>query len=184
MIHIRYKTLSPGRHAEAARGTKGVVVYLVPGLTGDQRRAALRRLRQEGSRGCGPELPSVQLGIALAVDWLRVGVGNTGAVVRRHPVGTLLPALLAAGLLAAFVLASVSVRPVPEVAPGPSSVVPGARVVPGAVVTSGNGVAPGSGVAPGVGGGARWPASVPARVRDRPAPAGTARADTGPARQN
>jgi hypothetical protein len=121
VIHIRYKSLSPGRHAEAEHGTRGVVVYLLPGLTGAERSAALRRLRQEGSRGCGPALPAGQLAAALAADWLRVGAGNTGAAVRQHPVGTLLPALLAAGLLVVFVLVSMSVRPVPELAPGPGS---------------------------------------------------------------
>lgn len=116
MIHIRYKALPPGMHAVAERGTRGVVIYLLPGLTPAQRNAVLRRLRQEGSRGCGPRLPSGQLAAALAADRLRVGAGNTGAVVRRHPVGTLVPALLAVGLLTAFVLASMSVT-VPGLAP-------------------------------------------------------------------
>lgn len=107
MIHIRYKTLPSGMHAEAERGTRGIIVYLLPGLTSAQRNAALRRLRQEGSRGCGPRLPSGQLAAALAADRLRAGAGNTGAAVRRHPVGTLLPALLAAGLLAVLMLAAV-----------------------------------------------------------------------------
>lgn len=118
MVRIRYKNLPAGRHAEAEPGARGVVVYLVPGLTSAQRNAALRRLRQEGSRGCGPWLPSGQLAAALAADRLRAGTGNTAAAIRRHPVGTLLPALLAAALLSAFVLASVSVRVIPALAPG------------------------------------------------------------------
>lgn len=112
-------------HAEAECGTQGIIVYLLPGLTAAQRSAALRRLRQEGSRGCGPRLPSGQLAAALAADRLRVSAGNTGAAVRLHPVGTLLPALLAAVLLAAFVLASVSdpADPgVPALGPGTSGV--------------------------------------------------------------
>jgi hypothetical protein len=110
VIHIRYKSLSPGMHAEAEGGLRGIVVYLLPGLTSTQRKAALRRLRQEGSRGCGPRLPSAQLAAALVVDRMRSAVGNTVAVVRQHPIGTLLPAVLAGALLAAFVVASVSVR--------------------------------------------------------------------------
>lgn len=104
MIHIRYKSLSPGMHAEAERGAKSVVVYLLPGLTTAQRSAALRRLRQEGRRGCGPRLPLGQLTVALVADRLRAGAGNTGAVVRHHPVGTVVHALLAVGLLAVFAL--------------------------------------------------------------------------------
>ncbi|HEX6521030.1 MAG TPA: hypothetical protein VF070_13630 [Streptosporangiaceae bacterium] len=110
MIHIRYKNLSPGMHAEAECGLRGIVVYLLPGLTSAQRKAALRRLRQEGSRGCGPRLPSAQLAAALAVDRIRSAVGNTAAAVRQHPIGTLLPATLAGALLAAFVVTSMSVR--------------------------------------------------------------------------
>lgn len=110
VIHIRYKNLSPGMHAEADRGSRGVVVYLLPGLTAAQRGAALRRLRQEGNRGCGPRLPSGQLAVALIADRLRAGVTHTGAAIRQHPVGMLLPAVLAGLLLTMFVLASVSVR--------------------------------------------------------------------------
>ena len=122
VIHIRYKSLSPGMHAEAECGLRGIVVYLLPGLTSAQRKAALRRLRQEGSRGCGPRLPSAQLAAALVVDRMRSGVGNMAAVARQHPIGALLPTVLAGALLAAFVAASVSVR----MTPAPVSGSPGA----------------------------------------------------------
>lgn len=105
-------------HAEAERGRRGVVVYLLPGLTCAQRNAALRRLRQEGSRGCGPRLPTAQLAAALAADRLRAGAGNTWAAVRRHPVGILLPMLLACGVLWTFVLTSASALVIPAQAPG------------------------------------------------------------------
>jgi hypothetical protein len=97
-------------HAEAEGGLRGIVVYLLPGLTSAQRKAALRRLRQEGSRGCGPRLPSAQLAAALVVDRIRSAVGNTAAAVRQHPIGTLLPAVLVGALLAAFAATSMSVR--------------------------------------------------------------------------
>jgi hypothetical protein len=118
VIHIRYKSLSPGMHAEAEGGSRGVVVYLLPGVTPAQRGAALRRLRQEGKRGCGPRLPSGQLAIALAADRLRAGLTHTAAAVRQHPVGMLLPAVLAGVLLTMFVLASVSVRDSGAAPPG------------------------------------------------------------------
>jgi hypothetical protein len=86
-------------HGEAERGSRGIVVYLLPGLTSAQRKAALRRLRQEGSRGCGPRLPLRQLTVALVADRLRAGATHTTAAIRQHPAGTLLPAVLAGGLL-------------------------------------------------------------------------------------
>jgi hypothetical protein len=106
-------------HAEAETAAAGVVVYLLPGLTPDQRKAALRRLRQEGSRGCGPHLPAAQLTAALAADRLRTGVQSTTGAVRHHPVRTLVPAVLAGGLLAAFVFASMYAR-VDSASPGPA----------------------------------------------------------------
>ena len=110
VIRIRYKDLSPGLHGKAERGARGTTVYLLPGLTWGQRSAALRRLRQEASRGCGPALPGPDLAVALAADRFRVGVRNTAAVVRLHPAGSLLPTVLAGLLMTLFVLASVSAR--------------------------------------------------------------------------
>jgi hypothetical protein len=110
MIRVRYKDLSSGLHGMAERSGRGTTVYLLPGLTGGQRSAALRRLRQEASRGCGPQLRGPDLAVALAADRFRVGVRNTAAVVRQHPAGSLLPTALAATLMALFVFASVSAR--------------------------------------------------------------------------
>jgi hypothetical protein len=70
----------------------------------------LRRLRQEASRGFGPELRRPDLAVALAADRFRVGVRNTAAVVRVHPAGSLLPTAFAAALMALFVLIPVSAR--------------------------------------------------------------------------
>jgi hypothetical protein len=136
-MHIRYKSLPSGMHAEAlradgvrneaghngagqdkaTRGARGVVVYLVPGLSSAQRRAALRRLRQEGSRGCGPGLPAGELAVALAADRIRVGFRYTTAAVRLHPVSMLVSAVLAGGLLASFMFVSVTVRVAPVANP-------------------------------------------------------------------
>lgn len=118
MIRIGYKNLPSGVHAEADAGARGVVVYLLPGLTPAQRKAALRRLRQEGTRGCGPRLPEGQLLLALAADRLGIAVRSTARAVRHHPFGLLIPALMAGGLLAGFVFASAGV-------PLPVSLVPG-----------------------------------------------------------
>lgn len=130
MIRVRYKDLSPGLHGKAERSARCTTVYLLPGLTGGQRRAALRRLRQEASRGCGPELRGPDLAVALAADRFRVGVRNTAAVVRQHPAGSLLPTALAAALMALFVLASVSARMVQLQQSAPSGGLVAAQTAP------------------------------------------------------
>jgi hypothetical protein len=132
VIYIRYKSLSPGRHAEAERGTRGTVVYLLPGLAPAQRKAALRRLRQEGSRSCGPALPVGELLAALAVDWVLSGLRHAAAAVRFHPGRTLVPALLAGVLLALVATVSGSF----EAAQAPGSVPSG---VPAPDSTAGTG---------------------------------------------
>ena len=115
MIRIRYKDISDisaGAHQETwlhgrtQAGGQGVMVYLVPGLTTGQRRAVLRRLRQEASRGLGPALPLPQLLLALAGDRLRTAARMAGAIIRLHPAEALLPSALIAGLMALFVVVS------------------------------------------------------------------------------
>jgi hypothetical protein len=103
VLRIRYRDLPSGLHGKAERSTRRTTVYLLPGLTGGQRKAALRRLRQEASRGCGPALPLPQLTMALAGDKIRVTCRRTAAVIRLHPAGSLLPAVFAGALLALFV---------------------------------------------------------------------------------
>jgi len=95
-----------GLYGRAERGPHGVIVYLVPGLTTCQRRAVIRRLRQEASRYVGPALPLPQLAVALGLDRVRSAARITGAIVRLHPAVTLLPSAFAAALMTLFVLAS------------------------------------------------------------------------------
>lgn len=112
VIRIRYKDISVGTdqvtwlHGRTEAGDRGVTVYLVPGLTSGQRRAVIRRLRQEASRGFGPALPQAQLAIALALDRVRTAARIAAAIIRLHPAVTLLPSALVAGVMTLFVLAS------------------------------------------------------------------------------
>jgi hypothetical protein len=98
-------------YGTAKRCPQGVTIYLVPGLTGWQRKAVIRRLRQEASRGCGPELPLAGLVVALAADRVRVAVKLTAGAVRLHPTTTLLPTGLVAIGMMMLVLTSAGVRP-------------------------------------------------------------------------
>jgi hypothetical protein len=113
MIRIRYKELSAGLHGKAERSARRTTVYLLPGLTGRQRRAALRRLRQEASRDCGPPLPLPQLMVAIGVDRTREAVRAAAAVIRLHPAAIVLPTIVTGTLMALFVLGSVRIVHLP-----------------------------------------------------------------------
>jgi hypothetical protein len=100
-------------HAQAEYAGRSTAIYLQPGLTGAQRAAAVRRLRQEARMGCGPTLPCARLALACAADWIRRGVRQLLAIVRLHPVGTLLPALLLSAMAGLFLYASMPALPAP-----------------------------------------------------------------------
>lgn len=112
VIRIRYRDFScathhwGGLHGFAERTGRGVTVYLLPGLAVDQRRAVIRRLRQQASRGYGPALPQPQLALALGADRVRVAARNVAAVVRLHPAGVTVPVLAVAAAMTLFVLAA------------------------------------------------------------------------------
>src|SRR5580693_2979996 len=118
MISVRYchwRDLSPGLNATAQSNGRGTVVYLVPALTRDERRAALRRLRMASRIGAGPELPAAQLALALLADRIRTAAGRAGAIFRLHPAGSALPALLlSVGVIVFLVLSAVSMQVLPE----------------------------------------------------------------------
>ena len=112
-VKIRYRAneLSAGLHATAERHGRTVTVYLLPGLTAQERHASLRRLRLSGRMGYGPRLPAVQLASALFADRIRTTIAQAGSVFRTHPAGTTGPVMLiSAGAIAFLVLSAVSIR--------------------------------------------------------------------------
>jgi hypothetical protein len=162
MIKIRYRDaneLSPGLHAAAERHGRNTTVYLLPGLSPVQRRAALRRLKISARRGYEPRLPAPQLAVALAADRIRTTVGRAGAVFRSHPAGSTVPVMVvSAGAIAFLALSAVSIR-VTHTTPR----------VPGPVFSGAAGPAASVGPGPGPG-----PSSVPiaAGQGDPPGPPG------------
>jgi hypothetical protein len=118
-IKIRYQDLSPGLHAEPRVEGSWTVIYLLPGLTPEQRRAALRRIRQASRMGIGPRLPAVPVTMALAADRIRMTIRNCIRVVRRHPAGSVVPIMLLSAMMAIYLLLSVSIHVLhPQVVPG------------------------------------------------------------------
>src|ERR1700685_1694653 len=114
MIKIRYRDpneLSPGLHAAAERHGRNTTVYLLSGLTAQQRRAALHRLRISARMGYCPALPAGPLGPALVADRIMTGAGRAGAVFRLHPAGSTVPVMvLSGGAIAFLLLSTVSIR--------------------------------------------------------------------------
>jgi hypothetical protein len=128
MIKIRYRDpneLSPGLHAAAERHGRSTTVYLLPGLSSAQRRAALRRLTISASRGYDPRLPAPQLALALLADRIRTTVGRAGAVFRSHPAGSTVPVMVvSAGAIVFLALSAVSIQVIRTPSRGAGQVVP------------------------------------------------------------
>lgn len=114
MIKIRYRDpneLSPGLHAAVERHGRSTTIYLLAGLNGAERRAALRRLRMASGRGYGPRLPATQMAVAHLGDRIRTTLVRAGAVLRLHPAGSTVPVmLLSAGAVAFLAASAVSMR--------------------------------------------------------------------------
>jgi hypothetical protein len=167
VIRIRYKDFSAGTHAGAGshgrtEGCAGAAtVYLVPGLTGWQRRAVIRRLRQEASRGFGPPLPLPQLVTALVVDQVRTAARIVKSTIRLHPAVTLVPGAFVVAMMTLFVVAAGDRAGAP---PGPRG-----RLADATAVSGGSGGAAGTGL-----GGARTTG-----VTDAGRAGGTAAGGTG-----
>lgn len=134
MIKIRYRDadeLSPGLHAAAVPQGRNTIVFLLPGLTAAERRAALRRLRLSARMGYCPPLPPAQLALALVADRIRTTVGQLGTLVRSHPAGSTVPVMvISAGAIAFLALSAVSIQVLhlPH-HPGGSSALPGTNGV-------------------------------------------------------
>jgi hypothetical protein len=140
VIRIRYKDFSAGTHDVAGlqgrteRCGRAVTVYLLPGLTGRQRSAVIRRLRQEASRRLGPPLPLPQLAIALGLDRVRTAARIVKAIVRLHPAVTLVPGACVVAMMTLFVVAS---GDRPGITPGNRGGLADAATVSGGTVSGG-----------------------------------------------
>jgi hypothetical protein len=85
VIKIRYSDLPAGLHVRTAVQGRHTILYLLPGLTAAQRRAALRRARSNARVGYGPRLPTAEIALALSADRIRTTARNSFAAARIHP---------------------------------------------------------------------------------------------------
>ena len=142
MIKIVYRDLSPGLHASADAVGRNTVISFLPGLTPEQRRAALRRIRHSGRMGHGPRVPAGKLALALSLDRVRAVALTCTAVVRLHPAGSTLPLVFFSAVAVIFVLTAtvpIHVLPAAPRSSGEKSVVGGLAPAPtsGPIVSQG-----------------------------------------------
>ena len=111
MIKIRYADLPGGLHVRAVARGRDTVIYLVPGLTVDQRRAALRRARSSARMGHGPPLSATGVTCAMVADRIRTTVGNAAAAMRVHPAMFVpITVVILSATVAYFLLMSVTIK--------------------------------------------------------------------------
>jgi hypothetical protein len=106
MVKIRYSELPAGLHVSAETRGRSTIIYLLPGLTAPQRRAALIRVRSSSRMGQGPRLPVAGMVLAVGVDRIRTTVRNGAAAMRGHPLLLLPPLILLVSCAIVFLLMS------------------------------------------------------------------------------
>ena len=114
MVKIRYSELPAGLHVAAEQHGRDTIIYLQPGLTPEQRRAALIRVRSSARMGQGPDLTPLSMAIAVSADKLRTTLRNGAAAMRGHPLLLLPPLILLVSGAIIFVLMSFVTLTVPQ----------------------------------------------------------------------
>jgi hypothetical protein len=201
LIKIRYADLPPGLHVRAEANGRHTIIYLLPGLTHAERRAALLRVRRSASMGHGPRLPASRVAAAVARNRITATTRNGAAAFRAHPLLLLPPVLIVASATLVYVMLSAVSVTFPHAAPGPPGAfgpAPGqARARPGSSTgyqggpqAPGGQAGPGSGAAAGSGPGSESgsPGSGPgggvagsgSPAPDPPDPGSSAPASAGP----
>jgi hypothetical protein len=194
VIKIRYADLPSGLHIRAVRRGRATLIYLLPGLTVAERRAALARAKASGRIGQGPELSTLGLGLALAVNGIRTTLRNGASAIKTHPAIFLPPMVIVASAVIAYVLlvsVGVEVRGPVVIAGGPQVgpvIAAGTGPVAGAKQTrrpAGGSSQPGSGPSAAPGGGTTQPSGGTGtggtgKGKQSPGPTPTGRT-TGPA---
>ncbi|MBO0833638.1 MAG: hypothetical protein J2P28_11075 [Actinobacteria bacterium] len=109
MVKIRYAELPAGLHVATEKRDGCTIIYLQPGLTPEQRKAALTLARRSARLGHGPSLPAIDMVLAVAADRTRTTARTAGRAMRKHPL-LMLPVLaLIAGLIVAILVSVVPV---------------------------------------------------------------------------
>jgi hypothetical protein len=113
MVKIRYAELPAGLHVVTEERDGYTVVFLQPGLTPPQRRAALTFARLSARIGHGASLPPIDLAFALVADRARTTGRNIAAALRRHPMLLLPVVAVVSAVIVVSVLSVVTVSVTP-----------------------------------------------------------------------
>jgi hypothetical protein len=121
LIKIRYQDLPAGLHVRTEATGRSTVIYLLPGLTHAERRAALLRARRSAQVRGGPRLTASGVAAAVVRDRLAATARNGVKAFRAHPMLLLPPLMIAAGATLIYVMLSAEMITFPQAgAGGPS----------------------------------------------------------------
>jgi hypothetical protein len=122
LIKIRYAELPAGLHVRTQSDGRSTVIYLAPGLTPPERRAALIRARRSASMGYGPALPSGGIAFAVTRDRVMSTLRNGAVAFRAHPLLLLPPVIIVVAATLVYIMtAAVTLNIRPPQATGPGS---------------------------------------------------------------
>jgi hypothetical protein len=106
LIKIRYAELPAGLHVRTEASGRSTVVYLLPGLTPAERRAALLRARRGAGMGYGPPLPAPGVAAAVMRDRIRHTMRNGALAFRAHPLLLVPPLIIVASATLVYIMMS------------------------------------------------------------------------------
>jgi len=104
LIKIRYADLPAGLHVRAEARGRSTIIYLLPGLTPTERRAALLRARRSASLGYGPRLSATGVAAAVTVDQIKATLRNGVVAFRAHPLLLFPPVIIAATATMVYIM--------------------------------------------------------------------------------
>ena len=111
MIKIRYSDLPAGLHVQTVVQGRHTILYLLPGLSTAERRAAVHRARSNARVGYGPRVPAAGVAFALGADRVRSTVRNGLSAARLHPAFFVPATIMVLSVAVAYLLlASVSIQ--------------------------------------------------------------------------
>lgn len=193
MIKIRYAELPAGLHVRTEARGRSTIIYLLPGLSPAERRAALLRARRGADMGYGPPLPAAGVAGAVMRDRIRHTMRNGALAFRAHPLLLVPPLIIVASAGLVYVMMSAVTFTIrspqaggPFLQPGTAAgAQPGRSSAPGlpggraGALAGPSGSASGSGGSGGQGGHHQRP-SPPPRSSPSPSPTGSAPGSPSP----
>jgi hypothetical protein len=106
LIKIRYAELPAGLHVRTEARGRSTIIYLLPGLSPAERRAALLRARRGADLGYGPRLPASGVAGAVMRDRIRHTLRNGALAFRAHPLLLVPPLIIVASATLVYIMMS------------------------------------------------------------------------------